>query len=195
MTPSGIEPATFRHVAQRHNKPCHRVTAHSDIKVAKVVRCARFEGLTVELLKTQNLLGCCIVKTAKQLPAFRRNVVPSERRCLPVETVWRHWALQIFCVGSVSAVTHSGTSIGIRWIWLWEKHHQRLLTIFVHFCFVFFSVSNTNYTECSRVCMIHNPHINPIFIYWKKLRADWGQGMLAIIRCRTFCLPVCYPKI
>jgi len=27
-----------------------------------------------------------------------------------------------------------------------------------------------------------------------KLRADWSQGMLAIIRCRIFCLPVCYPK-
>ena len=29
----------------------------------------------------------------------------------------------------------------------------------------------------------------------KKLRADWTQGMLAIIRCRIFCLPVCFPKI
>jgi hypothetical protein len=29
----------------------------------------------------------------------------------------------------------------------------------------------------------------------KKLRADGSQGMLAIIRCRIFCLPVCYPKI
>ena len=29
----------------------------------------------------------------------------------------------------------------------------------------------------------------------KKLRADWSQGMLAIIRCRIFCVPVCYPKI
>ena len=28
----------------------------------------------------------------------------------------------------------------------------------------------------------------------KKLRADWGQEMLAIIRCRVFCLPGCYPK-
>jgi len=25
--------------------------------------------------------------------------------------------------------------------------------------------------------------------------ADWSQGMLAIIRCWIFCLPVCYPKI
>jgi len=24
---------------------------------------------------------------------------------------------------------------------------------------------------------------------------DWGQEMLAIIRCRIFCLPGCYPKI
>jgi len=29
----------------------------------------------------------------------------------------------------------------------------------------------------------------------KKLRADRGQEMLAIIRCRTLCLPGCYPKI
>jgi len=28
----------------------------------------------------------------------------------------------------------------------------------------------------------------------KKLRADWSWGMLAIIRCRIFSLPVCYPK-
>jgi hypothetical protein len=28
----------------------------------------------------------------------------------------------------------------------------------------------------------------------KKLRADWGWGMLAIIPCRIFYLPVCYPK-
>jgi hypothetical protein len=28
----------------------------------------------------------------------------------------------------------------------------------------------------------------------KKLRADRSQGMLAIIRCRVFCLPVCYQK-
>jgi hypothetical protein len=28
----------------------------------------------------------------------------------------------------------------------------------------------------------------------KKLRADCSQGMLALIRCRIFCLPVCYPK-
>jgi len=29
----------------------------------------------------------------------------------------------------------------------------------------------------------------------KKLRSDWSQGMLAITRCRTFCLGACYPKI
>jgi len=29
----------------------------------------------------------------------------------------------------------------------------------------------------------------------KKLRADLGQEMPAIIQCRTFCLPGCYPKI
>ena len=28
----------------------------------------------------------------------------------------------------------------------------------------------------------------------KKLRANWYQGMLGIIRCRILCLPVCYPR-
>ena len=28
----------------------------------------------------------------------------------------------------------------------------------------------------------------------EKLRVDWSRGMHAIIRCRTFCLSVCYPK-
>jgi len=32
-------------------------------------------------------------------------------------------------------------------------------------------------------------------IFRKKLRLDGSQGMLAIIRCRIFCLSVCYPKI
>jgi len=32
-------------------------------------------------------------------------------------------------------------------------------------------------------------------LFRKKLRADCSQGMLAIIRCRIFGLPVCYPKI
>jgi len=32
-------------------------------------------------------------------------------------------------------------------------------------------------------------------VFRKKLGADWIQGMFAIIRCRMFCLPVCYPKI
>jgi len=36
---------------------------------------------------------------------------------------------------------------------------------------------------------------NQNYIHRKKLRADWSQGILAIIRCRIFCLPVCYPKI
>ena len=31
--------------------------------------------------------------------------------------------------------------------------------------------------------------------FMKKLRTDWNQGMLAIIPCRIFCLPVCYPKV
>jgi hypothetical protein len=32
-------------------------------------------------------------------------------------------------------------------------------------------------------------------VFRKKLRADRNQGMLAIIRHRTLCLPICYPKI
>jgi len=32
-------------------------------------------------------------------------------------------------------------------------------------------------------------------LFRKKWRGDWGQEMLAIIRCRIFCLPGCYPKI
>ena len=32
-------------------------------------------------------------------------------------------------------------------------------------------------------------------LFSKKLRADCGQGMLAIIRCRIFCVSGCYPKI
>jgi hypothetical protein len=29
----------------------------------------------------------------------------------------------------------------------------------------------------------------------KKLKVDKSQGMLAIIQCRLFCLPFCYPTI
>jgi hypothetical protein len=32
-------------------------------------------------------------------------------------------------------------------------------------------------------------------LFRKKLKADWSQGMLAIIRCRIFCLLVCFPRI
>jgi len=32
-------------------------------------------------------------------------------------------------------------------------------------------------------------------LFRKKLSADRSQGMLNSIRCRMFCLPVCYPKI
>jgi len=32
-------------------------------------------------------------------------------------------------------------------------------------------------------------------LFRKKLRAVRNQGMLAIIRCRIFCHPGCYPKI
>jgi len=28
----------------------------------------------------------------------------------------------------------------------------------------------------------------------KKLRAEESEGMLEIIRCKVFCLPVCYQK-
>jgi hypothetical protein len=31
-------------------------------------------------------------------------------------------------------------------------------------------------------------------LFSKKLRVDLSQGMLAITRCRIFCLPGCYPK-
>jgi len=29
----------------------------------------------------------------------------------------------------------------------------------------------------------------------KKLKADGGEGMFAIIRCRIFYLPMCFPKL
>jgi len=29
-------------------------------------------------------------------------------------------------------------------------------------------------------------------IFGKKLTADWSEWMLAFIRCRIFCLPMCY---
>jgi hypothetical protein len=32
-------------------------------------------------------------------------------------------------------------------------------------------------------------------LFRKKLRADWSLGMLHIMWCRNFCLPVRYPKI
>ena len=32
-------------------------------------------------------------------------------------------------------------------------------------------------------------------LFRKKLRADWSRGILIIIQCRIFCLPVFYPKI
>ena len=31
--------------------------------------------------------------------------------------------------------------------------------------------------------------------FMKQFRADWRQGMLAIILCRTICLPDCYPEV
>jgi len=31
--------------------------------------------------------------------------------------------------------------------------------------------------------------------HMKQIRADWSHGMLAVIRCRIYCLPVSYPKI
>jgi len=31
-------------------------------------------------------------------------------------------------------------------------------------------------------------------LFRKKLRSDWSHVILATIRCRFFCLPVCYPK-
>jgi len=32
-------------------------------------------------------------------------------------------------------------------------------------------------------------------LFRKKLRADWSQGMPDIIRCRVFCLSICYQKL
>jgi len=32
-------------------------------------------------------------------------------------------------------------------------------------------------------------------LFRNELGADWSQGMLAVIKCRIFYLPVCYPKI
>jgi hypothetical protein len=32
-------------------------------------------------------------------------------------------------------------------------------------------------------------------LFRQKLRAGWSRGMFTTIRCRIFCLPVCYPKI
>jgi len=53
-----------------------------------------------------------------------------------------------------------------------------------------------------RICLIQQncqlPKLCSVcgrFLLRKKLRADWSQEMLAIIRCRIFCLPGCYPKI
>jgi len=34
--------------------------------------------------------------------------------------------------------------------------------------------------------------MNKYSIQEQKLRADGSQGMLALIQCRIFCLPVCY---
>ena len=43
-------------------------------------------------------------------------------------------------------------------------------------------------------CIIFGNNPNEI-LFIKKLRADWNQGMLAVIRCRIFCLPVYYTKM
>jgi len=48
-------------------------------------------------------------------------------------------------------------------------------------------------SSCERVEEFKPKQIKILFR--KKLRADWIQGTLAIIWCRIFCLPVCYPKI
>jgi len=49
---------------------------------------------------------------------------------------------------------------------------------------------------------VHNLHTKSTYqtltikiAFSKKLRADLSQEILAIIRCKIFCLPVCQPKI
>jgi len=150
MTASGIEPATFRLVTQRYNKPCHRVPPPSDIKWHKLsgLRGLRDLQRWCWRLKTYWVV-VPTVKTAKQLPAFRRNVVPSKRRCLPVETVWRHWALQIFCAGSVSVSPQCHAQRYVNWHSLdltVGKASSRTPYNFLPFMLRFFCISNTNYT-------------------------------------------------
>jgi len=44
--------------------------------------------------------------------------------------------------------------------------------------------------------IVNAPLTNPEIVnFMRKLKGDWSEGMLAIIRCRILCLPVCYPKI
>jgi len=52
---------------------------------------------------------------------------------------------------------------------------------------ILLKVSNSSdiWKQCKQITI---PFLN-------KLRADWSQGMHAIIRCRIVYYPVCYPKI
>jgi hypothetical protein len=49
--------------------------------------------------------------------------------------------------------------------------------------------------EDKRFCPNGSRRTHLLVMCSKKLRADCSQAVLAVIRCRMFCLPVCYPKI
>ena len=51
---------------------------------------------------------------------------------------------------------------------------------------------NRSFERVEEFRYLGKPLTNKI-LFRKKLRADWSQGMFAIIRCTIFCLPVCYP--
>ena len=53
-----------------------------------------------------------------------------------------------------------------------------------------------NKTECDKDdCCIAGNWNSAVWTVRVAFLADWSQGMLAIIRCTVFCVPVCYPEI